>query len=190
LPPAEAETKENALREVIRPGAWEQPAVRSDERRISSLRLQLLLGGVVALAVFTVGLVLYRGKIADGMGEPAIKSLAVLPLKNLSGDPNQEYLACATKRPQRYGTLRPPKVSFKSCHSTRTRYSTARGVSTKCRPEPGLAPPGIPVRLGPSRVTPLSVRRRWRHPQIKRPPACRECQRRQNRPRKLGANSC
>ena len=29
-------------------------------------------------------------RITDG---PAVKSLAVLPLKNLSGDPNQEYLA-------------------------------------------------------------------------------------------------
>ncbi len=43
-------------------------------------------------SVFAVGFVLYRSSI-NGSGRPAIKSLAVLPLKNLSGDPAQEYLA-------------------------------------------------------------------------------------------------
>src|ERR1700747_1332605 len=63
------------------------------ERRFASSRLQVLLGGVALLAVFAVGLVLYRGRSAKGTREPAIKSLAVLPLKNLSGDPEQEYFA-------------------------------------------------------------------------------------------------
>jgi TolB-like protein/thioredoxin-like negative regulator of GroEL len=44
------------------------------------------------LAVLAIALVLYRGH-AHTAGQPAITSLAVLPLKNLSGDPTQEYLA-------------------------------------------------------------------------------------------------
>ena len=69
------------------------PAVVSREGRAASMRLRLLLGGVAVLALFTVALVLSRGGGAKGRGQPAIKSLAVLPLKNLSGDPTQEYLA-------------------------------------------------------------------------------------------------
>jgi TolB-like protein/DNA-binding winged helix-turn-helix (wHTH) protein/Flp pilus assembly protein TadD len=69
------------------------PAVLSREGRAASMRLRLLLGGVAVLALFTVALVLSRGGGAKGRGQPAIKSLAVLPLKNLSGDPTQEYLA-------------------------------------------------------------------------------------------------
>jgi TolB-like protein/thioredoxin-like negative regulator of GroEL len=38
-------------------------------------------------------LVLHRGGGTKGATQPGIKSLAVLPLKNLSGDPSQEYLA-------------------------------------------------------------------------------------------------
>jgi len=33
------------------------------------------------------------GPTENQLGVPKIKSLAVLPLKNLSGDPSQEYLA-------------------------------------------------------------------------------------------------
>ncbi len=48
---------------------------------------------VAALAVFTVAFVLYRSSSARGARQPPIKSLAVLPLTNLSGDPKQEYIA-------------------------------------------------------------------------------------------------
>ena len=69
------------------------PAVLSTEKRVVSVRLRVLLGAVAVLAVFTVAWVLNRGGGAKGTRQPAIKSLAVLPLKNLSGDPAQEYFA-------------------------------------------------------------------------------------------------
>lgn len=69
------------------------PTALSIGEKAASMRLRLLLGGVAVLALFTVALVLSRGGGAKGRGQPAIKSLAVLPLKNLSGDPTQEYLA-------------------------------------------------------------------------------------------------
>jgi TolB-like protein/DNA-binding winged helix-turn-helix (wHTH) protein/tetratricopeptide (TPR) repeat protein len=52
---------------------------------------KVLLGGVAALAVLTILLVLNHDR--KGMKQPPITSLAVLPLKNLSGDAAQEYLA-------------------------------------------------------------------------------------------------
>ena len=55
--------------------------------------LRMLAGGIAALAVLAFGMVLYRASSARRVSQPAIKSLAVLPLKNLSGDATQEYLA-------------------------------------------------------------------------------------------------
>jgi TolB-like protein/DNA-binding winged helix-turn-helix (wHTH) protein/Flp pilus assembly protein TadD len=69
------------------------PALLPTEKLFASTRMKMLLGGAAALALFIVVLVLYRGRITHTSPPPAIKSLAVLPLKNLSGDPNQEYLA-------------------------------------------------------------------------------------------------
>ena len=57
------------------------------------LRHRVLLGGVAVLALLTLALLLKRVRGAETMQQSAIKSLAVLPLKNLSGDPEQEYLA-------------------------------------------------------------------------------------------------
>jgi TolB-like protein/DNA-binding winged helix-turn-helix (wHTH) protein/Tfp pilus assembly protein PilF len=74
------------------PGA-SGPSAPTTEQRFPSARLRVLLGGAAVLTILAVGLVLYRGRNAKATGEPAIKSLAVLPLKNLSGDPTQEYLA-------------------------------------------------------------------------------------------------
>jgi TolB-like protein/DNA-binding winged helix-turn-helix (wHTH) protein/Flp pilus assembly protein TadD len=54
---------------------------------------RVLLTAAVALALFSTALLLYRGSTAKGTSQPGIKSLAVLPLKNLSADPAQEYLA-------------------------------------------------------------------------------------------------
>jgi TolB-like protein/DNA-binding winged helix-turn-helix (wHTH) protein len=62
------------------------------QKRVVSTRLKVLLGGAFVLAIFTIALVLNRGG-AKGVKPPPIRSLAVLPLKNLSGDPTQEYLA-------------------------------------------------------------------------------------------------
>lgn len=68
------------------------PAALGDNTRFAS-RLRLVLGGAALLAAFAVALLLYRGNQSRSAGQPAIKSIAVLPLKNLSGDPTQEYLA-------------------------------------------------------------------------------------------------
>ena len=69
-----------------------RPAPLPTEDRGISIGLKVLLGGVALLALLTLALPLNRGR-ARGTRPPAIKSLAVLPLKNLSGDPTQEYLA-------------------------------------------------------------------------------------------------
>ncbi len=55
-------------------------------------RRWLVLGGVAVLALLAVTYVMTRSRAGDAT-RPKIKSLAVLPLKNLSGDPTQEYLA-------------------------------------------------------------------------------------------------
>jgi len=64
----------------------------ANQENVLSRRRRVLLAGVAALAVVSVALVLYRGS-TKGAKQPPIRSLAVLPLKNLSGDPTQEYLA-------------------------------------------------------------------------------------------------
>jgi TolB-like protein/DNA-binding winged helix-turn-helix (wHTH) protein/Tfp pilus assembly protein PilF len=63
------------------------------EKRTASNRLRLVLGAVAVLAVLSAGLALYQGRRTRGTRQPTINSLAVLPLKNLSGNPGQEYLA-------------------------------------------------------------------------------------------------
>ena len=52
-----------------------------------------LLVGAVAVLALAGAVVWYRGRSAKHAAQPPIKSMAVLPLKNLSGDPSQEYLA-------------------------------------------------------------------------------------------------
>jgi pentatricopeptide repeat protein len=84
--PREVEAAENGNREIVHPhpsakitygwGTWAWPVV---------LAILLLAGAVV-------GYVAWRGRARTVAG-PQIQSLAVLPLKNLSGDPAQEYLA-------------------------------------------------------------------------------------------------
>ncbi|MGD0469695.1 MAG: tetratricopeptide repeat protein [Terriglobales bacterium] len=68
-------------------------AVLATQKAFLPTHWRVLLAGVAALAVFSVALVLYRSSSAKGARQPPIKSLAVLPLTNLSGDPKQEYLA-------------------------------------------------------------------------------------------------
>jgi TolB-like protein/DNA-binding winged helix-turn-helix (wHTH) protein/tetratricopeptide (TPR) repeat protein len=67
-------------------------AAAANQKNVFSRRRKVLLAGVAALAVVSVALVLYRDS-AKGAKQPPVQSLAVLPLKNLSGDPTQEYLA-------------------------------------------------------------------------------------------------
>ena len=72
----------------IPPGAL----VLSSKERALPLRLKLILGVVAVLLSLVLALVLHRGG-GSRTSQPAIKSLAVLPLRNLSGDPTQDYLA-------------------------------------------------------------------------------------------------
>ena len=90
LPTAESNV---APRHKITPPEASDPAVPPTEIKSSSTRLRALLAGVVLLAVLIFAFVVYRGSRAKAISRPAIRSVAVLPLKNISSDPNQEYLA-------------------------------------------------------------------------------------------------
>jgi len=73
----------------------ELPAHREVEvqpTRTSWARLWLVLGSVAGLALVAVTYVMLRGRTAQTT-PTKIRSLAVLPLNNLSGDSTQEYLA-------------------------------------------------------------------------------------------------
>jgi pentatricopeptide repeat protein len=67
-----------------------QPA--ASRREWSTRRWWWVVAAVVVCAALAVGYVAWRGR-ARAVAEPQIRSLAVLPLRNLSGDPSQEYLA-------------------------------------------------------------------------------------------------
>ena len=60
--------------------------------RTSPARLWLVLGGMAALALVAITYVLLKGHTGH-TAQTKIRSLAVLPLSNLSGDATQEYLA-------------------------------------------------------------------------------------------------
>ena len=73
----------------------ERPADREVDVRptgTSRARLWLVLGGVAGLALIAVTYVMLRGHTGHTT-QSKIRSLAVLPLSNLSGDSSQEYLA-------------------------------------------------------------------------------------------------
>jgi TolB-like protein/DNA-binding winged helix-turn-helix (wHTH) protein/Tfp pilus assembly protein PilF len=89
-----AELKVIPVSAVTGPGA-SGPSVRAPEKAFRFTHLQVLLGGAAVLVLFAFASVLYRASVAKPGRQPAIKSVAVLPLKNLSGDPAQEYLADA-----------------------------------------------------------------------------------------------
>lgn len=59
---------------------------------VSRHRQWILLGGLALFALLAAALVLAR-RHAGAAAQPKIASLAVLPLRNLSGDPAQEYFA-------------------------------------------------------------------------------------------------
>jgi TolB-like protein/DNA-binding winged helix-turn-helix (wHTH) protein/Tfp pilus assembly protein PilF len=56
-------------------------------------RSRLLFRAAALLLLLVAGFLVYRNIGAGGKKQTAIKSLAVLPLKNLSGDASQDYLA-------------------------------------------------------------------------------------------------
>ena len=90
LPPSTAELRVGSAHEITRPASG--PSVLPTEKRFRSTHL-MLLGGAAVLVLFTFPFALYRSRHIKGTSKPAIKSLAVLPLANLSGDPEQEYFA-------------------------------------------------------------------------------------------------
>jgi TolB-like protein/tetratricopeptide (TPR) repeat protein len=76
--------------------AWVQSRklrLEEEEKRTPRVSRWLVLGGVAVLALFAVTYVITRVLASKNATRPKITSLAVLPLKNLSGDPTQEYLA-------------------------------------------------------------------------------------------------
>src|ERR1700756_4978217 len=91
-PAATAKSPVNAEQDAARPGPSDNSA-GSAERKFPSNRIRVLLAGLAALIFFSFAVLLYRGRGPKGARQPKIESLAVLPLKNLSGDPTQEYLA-------------------------------------------------------------------------------------------------
>jgi pentatricopeptide repeat protein len=88
----EEESNDSPMQEFSRSGP-SAPAVLPAPAQLLPIRWRVLLTAAAALALFSAGLVRYHGSSAKGTSQPRIKSLAVLPLKNLSGDPTQEYLA-------------------------------------------------------------------------------------------------
>jgi len=70
-----------------------EPAIPFEEARQVSARVWIVIGAPAFLVLVAVAVALYSGRSAQTAAQPPIQSLAVLPLKNLSGDPNQEYLA-------------------------------------------------------------------------------------------------
>jgi len=75
-------------------GATDAPAAEADHQptRIWRARRGLLVGGVALVGLLAGAYLTTRSRVVNAT-RPKIQSLAVLPLKNLSGDPSQEYLA-------------------------------------------------------------------------------------------------
>ena len=81
------------LEEEVQPSV-EAPADAGSDRgqgTLSWVRRRIVLAGVVGLALLGIAYIFTRGR--GNATSPKINSLAVLPLKNLSGDPAQEYFA-------------------------------------------------------------------------------------------------
>lgn len=79
--------------EEVQPSAEAPADARSDrgQGKTSWVRRRIVLAGVVGIALLGIAYIFTRGR--GNVTSPKIKSLAVLPLKNLSGDPAQEYFA-------------------------------------------------------------------------------------------------
>jgi pentatricopeptide repeat protein len=73
----------------------EPPALADTDDQVKTIpriRLWLALGAIACLALLAAGWLAFRDRSKDTI-QPKIRSLAVLPFRNLSGDPSQEYLA-------------------------------------------------------------------------------------------------
>jgi TolB-like protein/DNA-binding winged helix-turn-helix (wHTH) protein/tetratricopeptide (TPR) repeat protein len=87
-----AESSVSPAIEITRPDNSGSSALPA-EKRFTFFRLMVLLGGVLALFSFAFMMYRNRNSVLPSPKLPAIRSLAVLPLKNLSGDATQDYLA-------------------------------------------------------------------------------------------------
>jgi TolB-like protein/Tfp pilus assembly protein PilF len=98
LPARVAETSaasEATTRDTIASPDASVRSVPTARRRLASSRLLTLLAAGAAVSVIAIGWSLYGGRDGKAARQPAISSLAVLPLENLSSDHAQEYLADA-----------------------------------------------------------------------------------------------
>src|ERR1700749_4989818 len=69
-------------------------AATENRRELKETRFRwLALGAVAAVCCLLAAAYMVSGGRAKEASQPKIRSLAVLPLKNLSGDPSQDYLA-------------------------------------------------------------------------------------------------
>lgn len=83
-------------------GSEAEPAAETDPPKTSGIetgqladrrrRPLLVVSGIVIVGLVAVGCILFFGRRLHS-NQPAIRSIAVLPLKNLSADPAQQYLA-------------------------------------------------------------------------------------------------
>jgi TolB-like protein/DNA-binding winged helix-turn-helix (wHTH) protein/Tfp pilus assembly protein PilF len=74
---------------VSQPTLLPEPVVSKD-----TMHRRVVLAGAAVIVVLALAFVLNRvRRDAKGITQPPIRSIAVLPLRNLSGDPTQEYLA-------------------------------------------------------------------------------------------------
>lgn len=91
-PPAATELKPN-VRALPQPTSADTPVVMATRNTLSN-RAWLPAAGATLLALIVVAsfLLFIRHQDPKPPALSAVKSLAVLPLKNLSGDPSQEYL--------------------------------------------------------------------------------------------------
>lgn len=92
LPSPAPESNNSPVQEFSRSDT-SAPVVLPPPAQLLSIRWRVLLTAATTVALLSTALVLYRGGNAKGTSQARIKSLAVLPLKNLSADPAQEYLA-------------------------------------------------------------------------------------------------
>ena len=73
--------------------ASETASIPEEKRHFLNRRLPAALAAFVTIAALVVGGVVLRDRFARGAAAASIRSIAVLPLQNLSGDPSQEYFA-------------------------------------------------------------------------------------------------